>query len=701
MTNRIYVKSQHGHPGGGRARARLLVPATLLVMLAAAFPGSAIGSEWSLASAAIPAKPSGQDFAALVANVPQARINSESKATALKGLNLIGRQQLQEGSQLLNVALQLDPSNSYLQFFNAYAYHLMGKAGDAQKFSLAEQGYALAVQFDRSNWVAHYYLGMLHFEQRKFRAAQSALAEVLLFREDDQEVLFRMVAASYYAGDPVTAAACLDRLRKLDPRDPQVLRLSAIISAAIGQPDAAQRWLEQYQATNPDAVELARTQERVRHWQVVRRNVPVSQASPAGESAMPVKGARAQGVRSPVMIRTADDDEENLPAATTDEVSKFAPPPSSRMAAQSSYGGGGASTGSAFGSSFGASFGSGSAYGANNSPQNWQLAEPRSNRMVLVDVVLMRTEDSLSTRKGMNLLNTLSLQFGTATAPAFAKNFTHENADGVETATTTILRAVSVPALTYSLNIANSNANLNEVLARPTLAALDGLKSEFFSGTTLNAAVVSSGVNSSGSVQIEKEIGVKLSIMPMFLPDGKIKLTVDAQRTFLKPASGDVNFTYKVEVSKIMVNANVVMDFGETLVLGGLSEKETTRARDGVPLLQDIPGVQYLFSRKDTSDFQRSVLMLITPRKAQYTYRSDEAMRADPTGNGDAESMKELRARYGDWFKPYPNLASVFNHLNSSSIYREFRTGDVTLEKWNKQESAQERLKQALEFLFY
>jgi len=171
-----------------------------------------------------------------------------------------------------------------------------------------------------------------------------------------------------------------------------------------------------------------------------------------------------------------------------------------------------------------------------------------------------------------------------------------------------------------------------------------------------------------------------------------------------------------VETTKIMVNANVVMEFGETLVLGGLSEKETSVTRDGVPVLQDIPGVQYLFSQKDTNDFQRSVLMLITPREPQYTYRKDappgspapaptpgspQAAEAAASGAGAETSMTELRARYGDWFKPYPNLASVFNQLNSSSIYREFRTGDVTLEKWDRQSTTSERIKQALDFLFY
>jgi type II secretory pathway component GspD/PulD (secretin) len=321
----------------------------------------------------------------------------------------------------------------------------------------------------------------------------------------------------------------------------------------------------------------------------------------------------------------------------------------------------------------------------------------------------MRTEDSLSTRKGVNLLSALTLQFGGGGAPAFARTFSSNSAlqssQESNATATSLTRSISIPALSYALNIVNSNSNLNEVLARPTLAALHGVRSEFFSGTTLTAAVVATNAVGGSSVSVEKEIGVKLSILPTFLGDNKIQLTVDAQRTFLKPPSQDVSFTYKLETSKILVNANVVMEFGETLVLGGLSEKETTNTRDGVPVLQDIPGLQYLFSNKDTNDFQRSVLMLITPRAPQYTYRSDANMASASAsagaGQGGEDSMKELRARYGDWFKPYPNLASVFSQLNSSSIYREFRTGDVTLEKWDKQSTALDRLKQALDFLFY
>ena len=63
--------------------------------------------------------------------------------------------------------------------------------------------------------------------------------------------------------------------------------------------------------------------------------------------------------------------------------------------------------------------------------------------------------------------------------------------------------------------------------------------------------------------------------------------------------------------------------------------------------------------------------------------------------------VTELQARYTDWFKPYPNWASAFKHLQGNKLYREFRTGDVSLEKWEAQTTHKARLKKALEFLYF
>ncbi len=567
--------------------------------------------------------------------------DTESLARATKALQLASEMKLPQASKAINEALQLDARNSYLHFFNGLIYHLQARQGDTDKTTTAIEGYQQAIRFDPNNWIAHEFLGLALVEQRQYGRAQAAFAEVLLSKPDDLEALLRMMAASYMAGDAAMACTMADRIvTQHTRRAPSFLRASVAVYAACGEFDksVSQRDYFKLGATEE---QLAWIDQRVGNWRAFHKSRSDG-------------GVNGPSTRPAAMVKT-----------------QFAP--------------GGAAQ---------------PAPGLANGP----AAEARSSgetRMVLVDVVMVRTEDSVSTTKGVNLLSALSLQFGSTSAAAFSRTFS-QSSDGESS--TMLTRAITIPALAYSLNIANANSNLNEVLARPTLAALEGLRSEFFSGTVLNAAVVSGGSGLSGSaVSIEKRYGVKLTVLPQILTNGMIKLSIDASRTFLKPPSSDIGFTYKLEISEILANANVVMRMGDTLILGGLSEKETTTNRDGVPGLQDLPVAQYLFSKQSKTDYQKSVLILITPRPANYTWLSEES-KAEFARNPDdpfTPSLDVLRARYSDWFKPYPNLASVFHHLNAADLYREFRTGDVTLESWDRTNSTSSRLKQALGFLYY
>ena len=116
-------------------------------------------------------------------------------------------------------------------------------------------------------------------------------------------------------------------------------------------------------------------------------------------------------------------------------------------------------------------------------------------------------------------------------------------------------------------------------------------------------------------------------------------------------------------------------------MISGLSEKEKEQLNDGVPFLQDIPVIQYLFSQENTADFMKSVIILITPRKANYTHE-DGSPKADRSSPPDAAAkqpnLAELKERPG-WFKPAPNLDAVYHHLKDVNLFKEFRTGDVKL----------------------
>ncbi|NKB21730.1 MAG: hypothetical protein GKS01_14660 [Alphaproteobacteria bacterium] len=574
---------------------------------------------------------------------------SEAKSLSIKGVEALRKNQLKKASILFNQALKLDIQNSYLQLLNGMAYHMQAIRSDTTQFALAHQGYNLAIKFDPSNWIARYQLGLLHRDQRRFDLAKEAFADALFYKDDDTDILYNLAVSSYYTGDPETAAGALKRLRELEPNSPRTLQASSLVSAALGRARESSRFLDDYKRTKPRQNRFVHLTRRLGDWQKVHARVQkASFRSPFPKAR---RNAQLQLTQSPFGDSSSSSD------SSSDT--------SSSDSGQSSDGSDSAS----------------------------------SEKMVVVDVVIISSREDITTAKGINLLNGLTLQF--SGSRAVVDGVTQENLAETTSFVTTLTKTITLPSITYSLNIMNSGATRNEILARPSLVAISGQKSEFFSGENIKAATVSTSAAES-TATIDSDIGVKLGVTPTFLADGRVKLLVGVERTFLTSTSSNVTYTNQIRTTKESVNANVLMNHGETLILSGLSEKETENVRSGVPGIQDVPGLQYLFSNQTTRDFNKSVLVLLTPRIPEYTYRprkirEKEAAKAKDGGR----ILNELKARYTDWFRPYPNWASVFRHLQDNSLYRQFRTGDVALERWDTQSTHEGRLKKALEFLLY
>lgn len=329
------------------------------------------------------------------------------------------------------------------------------------------------------------------------------------------------------------------------------------------------------------------------------------------------------------------------------------------------------------------------------------------NEMVVVDVAIIQSEEDLGTRKGVNLLNGLRLQYGLDRITQDRRVKTTQDGGQpsiFDSYSRTITKAISIPQLNYSLNIFNSAIFKNEVLARPTLVALNGQRSRFFAGSNIQAAATASstvGVVTGGeAIKINEDIGVDLAITPTLLDDGRVRIDVEITRTFLETPSSSIGFEFKIQTAKTHVTASVVMAFGETLILSGLSEKESESFRDGVPFLQDIPILQYFFSEERTLDFQKSVLLLITPRQPLTLTPADNEVQQTPA-DGSQAALQQLQNRYDAWFKPAPHWVSVVQHLEESGLYREFRSGDLELEIWSETQAFRRRFGDVLEFLYY
>ena len=148
--------------------------------------------------------------------------------------------------------------------------------------------------------------------------------------------------------------------------------------------------------------------------------------------------------------------------------------------------------------------------------------------------------------------------------------------------------------ITYSLNIAIAARTVNEVRARPTILALDGKASNFLSGTQISVPISNSYSN---NLQ-DKAVATSLSVTLTMIDDDSLMLSAKASVSCLRPNDAGT-IKESIVTLKNAVRANVRMRYGQTLIFSGLLESDGTRSHSGVPVLQDIPGVQYAFLHRD------------------------------------------------------------------------------------------------------
>lgn len=590
--------------------------------------------------------------------IPKDKVNNATRALTAEAIVALDNGDLEKASALFNTALRRDLSNSTLHFMNGLTYHLMAEGGNSSKYKFAEQGYEQAYKFDSSNALATYYLGLVYFDQRKFAQAQAAFAVAAVMDEEDPEILYDLARASYFAGDPRTSKAALEKLENMElgPIEKNKLTRAMVLTyAALDMPADAEKLLTKLE----DAPKThAFLEKRVAAW---GRTYKEAAFAPVQQAVL-----KTDDVRGKIHLAQALPRGPRVPGIP------------------------------------GATFGD---EGFDGDIETNVQSDFINDEMVVVDVVIIRTQEDVSSNRGLNLLSGLQLQFGDplTNTPGLSAAFNESDdrtASGADTKTSTLSGLISIPSVNYSLNIFNTLDGRNEILASPSLVALANEKSEFFSGVDVVAAAVSGGDGS--SISVNKKIGVKLSVVPEFLPGDRIKLEVQAERTFLTTPSSSVNFQFRLDTSNTNVNANVVMKFGETLILSGLSEKELESTRDQVPLLGDVPVVQYLFSKQAKRDFRKSVLIMLTPRRAQYVNRSREDREQAEAALSDYEkSLSTFEARNKDWFIPPSTTKEVLIATGTNTLFQEFKTGDFKMENWHSRSTHGKRLSRAVDFLFY
>lgn len=154
------------------------------------------------------------------------------------------------------------------------------------------------------------------------------------------------------------------------------------------------------------------------------------------------------------------------------------------------------------------------------------------------------------------------------------------------------------------------------------------------------------------------------------------------------------------------MTANALLRFGETMVLSGLREREVSSAASGVPVLNQVPIIQYLFNRKVESDYAKHILVLVTPRrptKFQELLSDAERHRVEMDRIGQRGVLPtEAAAAIGRHDEAYQsNLRAVAAKMGLNKYYEEFKTGDLSPRRFYPPGSLNRILTDIRQVLYY
>jgi type IV pilus assembly protein PilQ len=149
-----------------------------------------------------------------------------------------------------------------------------------------------------------------------------------------------------------------------------------------------------------------------------------------------------------------------------------------------------------------------------------------------------------------------------------------------------------------------------EVISTPKVMTADKQKAKVASGQQIPYQTTQTAGGAATATTSFKDALLSLDVTPSITPDGKVQMQLNV--TSDSPAGTAPNG--EIILNKNEVNTNVLVDNGETVVLGGIFEQETKNIQTKVPFLGDIPYLGRLFRKDLKSDNKRELLIFVTPR---------------------------------------------------------------------------------------
>jgi general secretion pathway protein D len=170
------------------------------------------------------------------------------------------------------------------------------------------------------------------------------------------------------------------------------------------------------------------------------------------------------------------------------------------------------------------------------------------------------------------------------------------------------------------IGLAQSRGNV-EIVSRPVLLASNNTEARFLVGSQRPFVQISRTLPDETAARDQvvqyRDVGTKLIVRPTINQDGYVSLLLQQE---INAATNETQFDAPI-ISTREATTQVLVRDGQTIVIGGLKDKQRDRNRSGIPFLSGIPIIGGLFGSTSWSSVGTELYIFITPRIIQ----TDEA----------------------------------------------------------------------------
>ncbi len=154
-----------------------------------------------------------------------------------------------------------------------------------------------------------------------------------------------------------------------------------------------------------------------------------------------------------------------------------------------------------------------------------------------------------------------------------------------------------------------------KILSNPKVMTVNNKEAKISSGTDIPVRIVSAtsvgGAGSTTTAGVQTiSATLALSAVPTIMNDNRIAMV-------LKVDKSEPDFSRVVDgiptVTRRSADTHLIVDDGETVVLGGIITKSENESESGVPLLSKIPIIGWLFKKKTKQELETELMIFITP----------------------------------------------------------------------------------------